>query len=71
MKIHITNLYNFNQNDLLVRRQHILANIGRKEGFLEMGIFEYPVHTDSRGELSKRLDGVISSVEKNFLGQQL
>ena len=63
MKIHITNLYNFNQNDMLVRRQHILANIGRKEGFLEMGIFEYPVHTDSRGELSKRLDGVISSVE--------
>lgn len=63
MKIHITNLYNFNQNDMLVRRQHILANVGRKEGFLEMGIFEYPVHTDSRGELSKRLDGVISSVE--------
>lgn len=63
MKIHITNLYNFNAYDQMVIRQHRFANAGRNLGFHEMGIFSYPVATDSPGELSKRLDGIIAALE--------
>lgn len=63
MKLHITNLYNFNANDALATRQHRFANAGRELGFIEMGIFSYPVETDTYSELSKRLDGVIASLE--------
>lgn len=63
MKIHITNLYNFNKDDQLVQRQHKFADAGRSLGFFEMGIFAYPVETDTASELSKRLDGVIAALE--------
>lgn len=63
MKIHITNLYNFNANDQMVIKQHQFANAGRNLAFHEMGIFSYPVEMDSYSELSKRLDGVIAALE--------
>ena len=63
MKIHITNLYNFIPKDPLVSLHHRFAEAGRKLGFLEMGIFSYPVETDTPGELSKRLDGIIAALE--------
>jgi len=63
MKIHITNLYNFNSNDALVKKQHRIADAARDLGFTEMGIFSYPVETDTPRELSKRLDGIIAALE--------
>ena len=63
MKFHITNLYNFNKGDVLVEKQHRFAEAGRALGFLEMGVFSYPVETDTTGELSRRLDGIIASLE--------
>lgn len=63
MKIHITNIYNFKMDDQLVKTQQYIAKVGRDIGFHEMGIFSYPVETDTSSELSKRLDGVISALE--------
>lgn len=63
MKIHITNLYNFKKNDPLVITQHRYAEAGRSLGFLEMGLFSYPVESDTPSELGKRLDGIIASME--------
>lgn len=63
MKIHITNLYNFNQNDMLVKNQHRVAEAGLSLGYREMGVFSFLVETDSAGELSKRLDGIIAALE--------
>lgn len=63
MKFHITNLYSFNQSDTLISKQHRFANAALELGFREMGIFSYPVETDSQSELSRRLDGIISSLE--------
>ena len=65
MKIHITNLYNFNPDDELVKKQHRIAEAGRKLGYREMGIFSFPVETDSSAELSKRLDGIIAALESD------
>lgn len=67
MKIHITNLYNFKDNDELVKIQHQYAKAGRELDFYEMGIFAYPVESDSRNELSKRLDGIIAALESDDL----
>ena len=63
VKIHITNLYNLNQNDTLVKKQHRVAEAGFSLGYREMGVFSFPVETDSAGELSKRLDGIIAALE--------
>ena len=63
MKYHITNLYNFNPNDTLATKQHRFTNVARSLGFYEMGIFSYPVETDTLSELGKRLDGIIAALE--------
>ena len=65
MKFHITNLYNFNTNDELVVKQHQLTSIARSLGFLEMGLFAYPVETDTESELHKRIDGILSALERD------
>ncbi|MBR3769424.1 MAG: hypothetical protein IKL06_02715 [Lachnospiraceae bacterium] len=72
MKFHITNLYNFTTHDALVNIQHHFASVSRSLGFLEMGVFSYPVETDTDGELSKRLDGIIGALEpEDFVFIQL
>ena len=63
MKVHITNLYNFNPGDELVKKQHRIAEAGFSLGFREMGIFSFPVESDTQSELSKRLDGIIAALE--------
>ncbi|SEJ17150.1 Lipopolysaccharide biosynthesis protein, LPS:glycosyltransferase [Lachnospiraceae bacterium A10] len=62
MKIFITNRYGA-KNDITVDLQHRVADIARKLGFLELGIYRYPVETDSDAELQKRLDGICAAVE--------
>jgi len=61
MKIHITNIYN--DHNQLAKCQNCLAQAGRSLGFHEMGIFSYPVETDTASELPKRIDGVIAALE--------
>ena len=63
MKIHITNLYNFNPGDALVKKQHRIAEAGFTMDYREMGIFSFPVETDTGAELSKRIDGIIAALE--------
>lgn len=63
MKIHITNIYCVGSQNTLIERQHQYTNAGLLLGFREMGIYLYPTETDSSSELSKRLDGVIASLE--------
>ena len=53
MKTHITNVYGMNRNSL-VSLQHRVADVARKLGFFELGIYRYPVETDSDAELQKR-----------------
>ena len=62
MKTHITNVYGMNRNSL-VSLQHRVADVARKLGFFELGIYCYPVETDSDAELQKRLDGICAAVE--------
>lgn len=62
MKTHITNVYGMNRNSL-VSLQHRVADVARKLGFFELGIYRYPVETDSDAELQKRLDGICAAVE--------
>lgn len=67
MNVHITNIYGFIQNQGLKKKQNLYADAGHALGFKEMGIFNFDVSTDTESELSKRLDGIISSLQFNDL----
>lgn len=61
MKIHITNLYGIKNE--MASLQHKVAYAAKMLDFFELGIYRYPVETDSLDELRKRLDGIIAAVE--------
>ncbi len=63
MKMHITNLYGFIKNENIATKQHKIALTAHDMGFYELGLFVYEVSSDTNTELSKRLDGIIASVE--------
>lgn len=65
MNVHITNIYGFIQDQELKKKQNLYADAGHALGFKEMGIFNFDVTTDTESELSKRLDGIISSLQFN------
>ena len=67
MNVHITNIYGFIQDQELKKKQNLYADAGHTLGFKEMGIFNFDVTTDTKSELSKRLDGIISSLQFNDL----
>ena len=59
MNVHITNIYGFIQDQELKKKQNQFADAGHALGFMEMGIFNFDVSTDTENELSKRIDGII------------
>lgn len=67
MNVHITNIYGFIQDQDLRKKQNQFADAGHALGFKEMGIFNFDVTTDTESELSKRIDGIISSLQFNDL----
>lgn len=67
MNVHITNIYGFIQDQELKKEQNIYADAAHALGFKEMGIFNFDVSTDTENELSKRIDGIISSLQFNDL----
>ena len=67
MNVHITNIYGFIKDQELKKKQNLYADAGHALGFKEMGIFNFDVTTDKDNELSKRLDGIISSLQFNDL----
>lgn len=67
MNVHITNIYGFIQDQNLRKKQNQFADAAHALGFKEMGIFNFDVSTDTENELSKRIDGIISSLQFNDL----
>lgn len=67
MNVHITNIYGFIQDQELKKKQNLYAAAAHVLGFKEMGIFNFDVTTDTENELSKRIDGIISSLQFNDL----
>lgn len=67
MNVHITNIYGFIHDQNLRKKQNQFADAAHALGFKEMGIFNFDVSTDTENELSKRIDGIISSLQFNDL----
>lgn len=67
MNVHITNIYGFIYDQNLRKKQNQFADAAHALGFKEMGIFNFDVSTDTENELSKRIDGIISSLQFNDL----
>ncbi len=63
MKVHITNLYGL--GGTAAKAQHQVADIAKNMlHYNELGIYHYPVESDSSEMLRTRLDGIIASVER-------
>lgn len=63
MKVHITNLYGL--GGTAAKAQHQVADIAKDMlHYNELGIYRYPVESDSPEMLRTRLDGIIASVER-------
>ena len=61
MKIHITNLYG--RGDTIGKAQQMTADIAKKDlHYNELGIYNYPMKSDTPEMLRTRLDGIIASV---------
>lgn len=67
VNVHITNIYGFIHDQNLRKKQNLYADAAHALGFKEMGIFNFDVSTDTENELSKRIDGIISSLQFNDL----
>lgn len=67
MNVHITNIYGFIHDQNLRKKQNQFADAAHALRFKEMGIFNFDVSTDTENELSKRIDGIISSLQFNDL----
>ena len=67
VNVHITNIYGFIHDQDLRKKQNQFADAAHALEFKEMGIFNFDVSTDTENELSKRIDGIISSLQFNDL----
>ena len=52
------------QNKRIAKAQKRIAEVGKDLGYLELGIYNYPVWSDTDDELEKRIEGVIAAVEE-------
>lgn len=61
MKIHITNIYGV--YGIGAKAQHAVADIAKGDlGYNELGVYFYPVDSDSSEMLRTRLDGILAAV---------
>lgn len=61
MKVHITNLYNM--GGAAARAQHMIADIAKNSlNYNELGIFRYPMDSDTSEMFRTRMDGIVASV---------
>lgn len=65
IKVNITNLYGMFAQSTVMISQNEVARISRQLGFNELSIYNYPVSSDSEGQLSARLDGINASLQMN------
>lgn len=64
-KIHITNVYGMVANPDVSKKQNRIAMVGKKLGFYEIGIYNYPSSMEKSNLMEKRIAGILSSVESN------
>ena len=63
MKLHISNVYGMIQNKRIVKAQKRIAEVGRRLGCYELGIYDYPGEQEKIECLEKRIEGILSAVE--------
>ena len=63
MRVHITNLYGI--GGTTGKAQQMVADIAKRDlHFNELGIYKYPMHSDTADMLRTRLDGTVLSLTR-------
>ncbi len=63
MKVHITNSYNYSEQNIIIQNQKKIAKIGNSLSFFEMGIAKCDITHEGETVISAMLDGIIAAVE--------
>ncbi|MGT2911807.1 sugar transferase [Streptococcus cameli] len=62
MRVYITNINGHSGTSTAQIAQNMVTDIATELGYRELGVFCYPMSSDSNEELSKRIDGILASV---------
>ncbi|MDO1605357.1 beta-1,6-galactofuranosyltransferase [Lactobacillus sp. YT155] len=60
MEKYITNLYGHDVNSTAMNAQHLVSDIGKKEGYRELAIPSFRTADDTDIEIEKRVDGILT-----------
>ncbi|MGX7091627.1 sugar transferase [Hutsoniella sourekii] len=67
MRKHLTVLHGHAQSSTAQISQHTVMDVAKSMGFNELAIYAYQVSSDTDGELSARLDGILAGVSRGDL----
>lgn len=62
LRTHITNIYGQSPSSTAMIAQNMVTEVAKSIGFNEIGIYSYPIHTDTPQEIRKRIDGMLAGV---------
>lgn len=62
LRTHITNIYGQSPASTAMIAQNMVTEVAKSLGFNEIGIYSYPIHTDTPQEIRKRVDGMLAGV---------
>lgn len=65
LRTHITNIYGQSPSSTAMIAQNMVTEVAKSIGFNEIGIYSYPIHTDTPQEIRKRIDGMLAGVSNH------
>lgn len=64
MRVYVTNLNGQSPSSTAQIAQNMVVDIATSLGYRELGIYNYPIHSDTPLEMSKRMDGIIAGLRR-------
>lgn len=67
MRVYVTNLNGQSPSSTAQIAQNMVVDIATSLGYRELSIYNYPIHSDTPVEMSKRMDGIIAGLRQGDL----
>lgn len=65
MRMFVSNLYGMISNKIIADKQHRIADMAKRMGYIECGIYNYPAENEPQNELKSRAAGIIAAVKQD------